>query len=374
MITTTTNKKNDQSSTESFDSSSEMSNLEKRIEQTTLDLFTTPPASPVKPAETPSPVTAVLKMLKEESPGHSMDAKGNKTLGKLEKALEKPNAQRSQRSLMASFNAHIVPQVQGSMTTSTTTTSRTLIGVADIEDKFVGGWVEKLLQVLQRKGLSIHVVNTGHLTAPQINKNSTSGFHFCPPGHENEKYISKKHQSPFSDVWFAEFDAGQGNKSSTFFPSYITDEAHLLTILADGTKIAMTDNRAIFETQTVTPFRYEVCFAGEGLYMTTAYPIYYFAKYNEQATIHLTQEIKISMKDVLEQLKNLSRDVLQQHYRYTVKNTDGSSSFIVDISKLLSHSPINRGVYLEFLSSELPLTDPTSNPKRSIKESAKKNH
>ena len=299
------------------------------------------------PPETPSPVKSAITMLKKSTPGRTATRRERDDFSRLEGMIDT----RSRKKLLQSFEEDALPRINGASTQASDPNKSVLFNVENVDDEFVGSWMEELLGILSRAGDPIHVVNTGHITQPQGKRNQTTGFHFCPPGHPQENCILKRVESPYSPVWFAEFDAGRGKKMSSFFPRNIQDKDQLMTVLANGEKVAQTQNRALFFTQTEIPFYFEMYYRGTCI--ITAFPIYYFSNFYPDMAIHLTQDFQLPIAPIYEKLRTLNEYDIQEYHRFTLTEND-STYHILDIAPLLGHPIVDRGVYIKFPASDLP--------------------
>jgi len=297
--------------------------------------------------QTPSPVRKALKMLKKSTPGRTATRRERDNLSRLEETIDT----RSRKKLLQSFEEDALPRIHGSTTKSSDPSKTVLFNVENVDDDFAGSWMEELVNILSRAGDPIHVVNIGHITQPQGQGKQTTGFHFCPPGHPQENCLLRRFHTTYSPVWFAEFDAGRGTKMSSFFPRSIQDKDELMSVLANGEKIARSENRALFITQTEIPFYYEMYYRGSCI--ITAFPIYYFSNFYPNMAIHLTQDFNVSITPIFEKLCTLNDIELQKLHRFTLTENE-SSYHILDLAALVGHPVIDRGVYIKFLASDLP--------------------
>lgn len=298
---------------------------------------------------TPSPVKKTETMLSKTTPDRSAVGSEKQLLQRLENVLtddqHKEPLQKIRKRLFTSIADDFLPRVQGVAVSSIDQTTRHLISVHNIEDCFEACWIEDLLKILKRAGLNVAVINSGHITAPQI-KHKTSGFHFCPVGHPHQKHITRTYQSAYSEVWYAEFDVGQGVKKSSFFPLWIKSEQQLLEIFANAQKLYVHKNRALFKANISNLFYFEV-FYRDDIYIVSAFPIYYFAPYADGATIHLTPSFSVSMREINQRLALLKPEEHAQLVRYTF--TEGRISHtILDVASLINGNPIEQGVYVQF--------------------------
>lgn len=299
--------------------------------------------------KTPSPIKKTETMLQETTPDRSAISGEKRILNSLEEVLANEEQEfplkKFRRRLFDSVSKDFLPRINGFSVSSTDHVSRHLVSVENVEDSFTACWIENLIVILKKAGLNIAVVNTGHITTPQL-KHKTTGFHFCPTGHPYEKCLKQTYQSAYSAVWYAEFDAGKGPKKSSFFPRTIQTEVELLEIFVDATKLCSSKNRALFKANTNDLFYFEI-FYREDIYIVSAFPIYYFALYTEGATIHLTPSLSVPMKELHSTLAALTPEEYEKLVRYTFK--EGETSYtILDVASLIKDNPIEQGIYVQF--------------------------
>lgn len=325
-----------------------------------LDLFeeagTTPPKTDISKIasqallQTPSPVKKTEKMLKKTTPDRSAVKKEKRIFSKLGEVLDREEEKfpfkKFKRRLFDSVTQDFLPRVNAF---SVSSADRHFISVNNVEDCFSECWIEDLLRTLKKAGLNIAVVNTGHITEPQVT-HKTTGFHFCPTGHPHENCLIQTYQSSYSEVWYGEFNAGKGVKKSSFFPRSIQTERQLLEIIADAEKLCVGKNRALFKTNTTNLFYFEIFY--RDIYIISAFPIYYFAPYSEGATIHLTPSLSVPMKDIANQLSKLTRFEREDLVRYSL-NEGGCAYTILDVASLIKDNPIDQGVYIQFPIKEI---------------------
>ena len=304
---------------------------------------------------TPSAVNAVVKMLQNATPGRPANRAENEKLEELEQALTGSEVQKSRsvRKLLFALENDAVTRLDGPVRTLVNEDGGALFSVTNIDDQVTYSWVEQFAQILRKLDVDIQFVNMGHLTKPQIIKQLTKGFHFCPDGHAEEGCIKKSYLNPYTGVWFAKFNAGKKDKTSSFFPKDIIDEDQLLRVLSEGEKIAQSQNRALFKSQTPLPFHFEVYYKEGGLYITSAFPIFHFTRYHEGALIELPEMNGIPMEAILAELQKLDEYEIQKFHRFTF-NTNTTTFHVMEVASLIQKCPIEQGVYIQFTSSEIP--------------------
>lgn len=177
------------------------------------------------------------------------------------------------------------------------------------------------------------VVNWDHIEAPDLN----GGFHFCPPDHDLRSTLRSIYPNPETGVFFATFDHKGVDKTSTFFPDWISDIPSLKRLLSEGDVVEeQKGNRLLLVGQKEgTPF-YVHCYTRQcGFLIASAFPIFFFGDLTpvdkEEIMVLGSLHTRDSLYRLIEDLKPIFSSPI---------------SAIYDIATLLGDPNVPRGVYI----------------------------
>lgn len=301
------------------------------------------------PSSPATPIRAALGVLQASTPGRPANPRELAVFSRLERSLERNPA--PVKRLLTTLE-ETLPKIDGTLTHPDDPRGSLLVSVENLDEQVTHSWMEQFFKILRNLGVAIHVVNTGHLTKPQVIRQLTTGFHFCPEGDLNASLIRTSHRNPVTEVWFGVYNAGKKDKASSFFPRSIATEDDLLRVISDGEKIAQNANRALFVSQTEPPFHFEVYYKEAGLYITSAFPIFEFQEYRADGVIFLPLIRPIEMRAILAKLRTFDEYDIKTYHRFTFTE-NGEAFHVMDVASLLEGCPIIHGVYIKIPASEL---------------------
>ncbi len=163
------------------------------------------------------------------------------------------------------------------------------------------------------------VFDLEHIIAPVASKGKKGdmGFHFCPK--KNPLFSSLKQMIVNSEtgVFCAKFSSGkqtsEGQKYSSFFPSWISDEETLLQVLMKGKEIAKCKNRALYFVKNKTSFYFEAYNRPKrGInVVNSSFPIFSFADLSKEYGGSLGGIFEVSQETLIIEAKNMLRKLIQ---------------------------------------------------------------
>lgn len=343
----------------------------------------TPPAprkASAKPPKEYTPISKVAFMLEFTTPDRSLTRSEVQYLDDAFEKIERAEGQQQDEMierLRRVFTQHGVtrlthgakvitpPRAKRSLDFSDPPT-RDVISVQEMEKD--SGWMIEFLGNLKRRiahkdAVQTVLLNTAHIAPPtdDLEQGRVTGFHFCPPTHPMFKKIQNHVTNPLTGVWCGHWGTDAKKKMSTFFPSTIANEDHLIWLLSQGEEIVRQDNKAILEIRPVNPpytekwptlqfpLFVEVYKRESGTVYWSVFPIFYCAPFVADAAFHITDDYRITGEELIGMI-HADPKLVEKHMQFTTKD-----KVWLDIAPLLKGSPVEKGILIYFDREEFPI-------------------
>jgi hypothetical protein len=324
--------------------------------------LTTPEASPVKDNKV-SPVSGLETMLQKITPDRDLNGQERTEYRRSMEWVTDQNTPERNIAVQRLSDAHRRAVVTR-LFTNGDEEQEGILCLGKLQNKL--GWVTDLLAELRRCSKSADIdwpvfLNWDHIAEPSKAEGKSDkddgksvGFHFCPLNHPFHADIGHKVTNPFSHVWCGDYK----EKFSTFFPLEIQSKKHLVWLLSQAQECFSEDNKAILEIPRIAPpepswpalaapFHIEVYKRAEGTILWSAFPLFYFAKYEPDATFHITDTLKISAQEALD----LITPAVRGNRRLIQYDID--DFLYVDIAPFIDGCPISRGILIGFPADQI---------------------
>lgn len=324
--------------------------------------LTTPETSPTKVSEV-SPVSKLEAMFQEISPDRDLNVREKAAYRRSMEWVTDQNTPERTLAVQRLSTAHR-RAVVARLFTSGDEEQEGVMCLGKLQDKL--GWVTDFLAELKKCAKSPDVdwpvfLNWDHIAEPSKAEGRSGkddeksvGFHFCPLNHALHADIGQKVTNPFSHVWCGNYKG----KFSTFFPLEIQSKQHLVWLLSQAQECFSEGNKAILEIPRIAPpepnwpalaapFHIEVYKRAEGTILWSAFPIFYFAKYEPDATFHITETLEISAQEALELITpavRANRKLIQY---------DIDDHLYIDLAPFINGCPVSRGILIGFPADQI---------------------